>query len=71
MIHLITYGNHTFERSKYRLYKEANNVGWFDTITVYGLKDLDNNFKNHFKNILQQPRVGGYWIWKYYVIKKT
>lgn len=70
MIHLITYSNHKFEGSKYRLYKEANNVGWFDTITAYGVEDLDNNFKNHFKNILEQPRGGGYWIWKYYFIKK-
>ena len=37
MIHLITYSNHKFEGSKYRLYKEANNVGWFDTITAYAV----------------------------------
>lgn len=55
---------------KKRLCKQANNVGWFDTVTEYGPEDLDNEFKLKFKNILQQSRGGGYWIWKSYIIKK-
>lgn len=42
MIHLITYGDDKFKRSKERLKKEAENTGWFDTITVYEPKDLDD-----------------------------
>jgi hypothetical protein len=70
MIHLITYGNNIFERAKKRLYKEAKESKWFDTITLYGPKDLDNEFKKRFKNILNKRRGGGYWIWKSHIIKK-
>jgi hypothetical protein len=70
MIHLITYGNHKFEKSKKRLHKEAIDTGWFDTVTVYGPEDLDNDFKERFELILKQSRGGGYWIWKSHIIKK-
>lgn len=70
MIHLITYGNDRFKNSKQRLKTEAKNSGWFDTITVYEPNDLDNQFKEKFKSILDQPRIGGYGIWRPYIIKK-
>tara|TARA_B100001758_G_C18304522_1_gene554293 strand:+ start:221 stop:937 length:717 start_codon:yes stop_codon:yes gene_type:complete len=70
MIHLITYGNKKFSDSKKRLCNEAKATNWFDTITVYGPEDLDDEFTLKFKNILEQPRGGGYWIWKSYIIKK-
>ena len=69
-IHFITYGNDKFKNSKKRLYNEANATGWFDTITTYGPQDLDNDFKQKFKNILNKPRIAGYGIWRPYIIKK-
>jgi hypothetical protein len=70
MIHLITYSDDKYENAKKILYKEAKNTGWFDTITLYGPDDLDDQFKNKFKNILKMRRGAGYWIWKSYIIKK-
>jgi len=70
MINFITYGSSGFSRAKKRLCGEAIATGWFDSITRYGSNDLDNDFKDKFKNILQQNRGGGYWIWKPYIIKK-
>jgi hypothetical protein len=70
MIHLITYSNHNYSNSKRRLCVEANNTGWFDTVTAYGPADLDDEFKTKFKDILSKPRGGGYWIWKCHIIKK-
>lgn len=70
MIHLITYGNKKFSDSKKRLCNEAKATNWFDTITVYGPEDLDNDFNLKFKNILNQPRIAGYGIWRPYIIKK-
>jgi hypothetical protein len=70
MIYLITYGNNKFELSKQRLFKQAINVKWFDKVEMYGPNDLDNNFKNKFKNILDKPRIGGYGIWRPYIINK-
>lgn len=70
MIHFITYGDEAFENAKRRIYNEAKQSGWFDTITIYGPQDLDENFKHNFKNILSQKKGAGYWIWKSYIIKK-
>ena len=70
MIHLITYGDKNFVKSKVRFFNEANDTGWFDTITLYGPEDIDNDFKENFKDILSMERGGGYWIWKPYFIKK-
>ena len=70
MIHLITFGNNSYINAKTRLCNEANDVGWFDSITSYGPEDLDEDFKNQFRNILNQSRGAGYWIWKSYIIKK-
>lgn len=70
MIHLITYGDSRFIRAKKRLCEESIATGWFDSITTYSPNDLDNDFTDKFKTILQQNRGGGYWIWKPYFIKK-
>ena len=70
MIHLITYGNDNFKNAKVRLCQEATNTGWFDTITSYGPDDLNNDFKEKFKDILNKSRGGGYWIWKSHIIKQ-
>lgn len=70
MYHLITYGDLKFNNAKKRLVKEAYNTNWFDTITSYGPEDLDDEFKFRFKEILKQPRIGGYGIWRPYIINK-
>jgi hypothetical protein len=70
MIHLITYGCDKYEKSKNLLYNEALTSGWFNSISVYGPKDLDNEFQTRFKDVLNQPRGSGYWIWKVYIINK-
>ena len=70
MIHLITYANDKCADAKTRLCNEAVATGWFDTIAACGPEDLDSDFNEKFKNILQCSRGGGYWIWKPYIIKK-
>ncbi len=70
VVHFITYGDNNFKNSKKRLEQEAKNVGWFDSISVFGPEDLDNEFKTRFKDVLKHSKGGGYWIWKPYIIKK-
>jgi hypothetical protein len=70
MIHFITYGDSGFAETKKRLLNQATCVGWFDTTTAYGTEDLDDDFKEKNKHILELPRGGGYWIWKPYIIHK-
>jgi hypothetical protein len=69
-IHFISYGNHVFNNSKKRLYKEANDSGWFETINIYGPEFLSDSFKNDFGDILEKKKGGGYWIWKFDIIKQ-
>ena len=69
-IHLISYGNNRFKNSKKRIYNEAKNSNWFNTINIYGPENLSEEFKNEFNDILQKPRGAGYWIWKFDIIKK-
>jgi hypothetical protein len=70
MIHLITYGDDKYARSKSRLNNEANSTGWFDSVTLYGSGDLDDEFKSNVGNVLNQRRGGGYWTWKPYIVQK-
>lgn len=37
MIHLITYGDNKYSKSKQRLYNQAHNTGWFDTMRQVSL----------------------------------
>lgn len=69
-IHLISYGDNKYTMSKKRLFNEAKQTKWFDSITFYSPNDLDNDFKEKFSHILNQKRGGGYWIWKINIIQK-
>ena len=67
-IHFITYGNDKFINAKARILKEAEDFDEFKTIKGYGPEDLPDDFKEKFKNILSQPRGGGYWIWRHVIL---
>ena len=67
-IHFISYGDQIYRRAKDRIYKEAMNTNWFDTIKCYEKKDLPNDFVKEFDDLLLMDRGGGYWIWKFYII---
>ena len=67
-IHFITYGDNNFVQSKKRILNEANEFGEFKTIKGYGPEDLSEDFKEKYKEVLNMPRGGGYWIWKLYII---
>ena len=69
-IHFITYADENFSKSKKRILKEAEEFGEFSTITGYGPEDLDDNFKEKYKDILKEKRGGGYWIWRPYILNK-
>ena len=69
-IHFITYGDDNFKKSKARILKEAEEFGEFTTIRGYGPEDLDDNFKEKYKDILKESRIAGYGIWRPYIIKE-
>lgn len=65
----ITYGNSTYEKSKQRIIKEAQNLNLFNQIIAYGPDNLSNEIK--LSPLFQYKKGGGYWIWKSYIIKET
>jgi len=70
-IHFITYGNERFKKSKQRLVSEAIRFGEFASIKAYGPEDLPFDFSQRYKQILEQPRGGGYWIWRPVILNDT
>lgn len=68
MIHFISYGNKNFNNSKKRIFREAIQCGWFNSVTMYNPKILDKDFVKKFKYILNCNRGGGFWLWKPYII---
>jgi len=67
-ISFITYGNENFHQARERIGKEARDMGIFKTIKLYSPDDLSQEFKKKVTYTLGQPRGGGYWIWKPYII---
>lgn len=68
--HLITYGDDKYKNSMSKLISEALNTEWFDTIESYNPNKLSKDFRERYKNILSFPKGGGYWIWKFDVIRQ-
>ena len=68
-VHFRTYGDALYENSKRRIVRQARDTGWFATAAALGPSDLPAAFVTHFRDVLALPRGGGYWIWKFAVIK--
>ena len=69
-IYFLTYGDENYKVSSKRLVREARRFGCFREIYSCNKKDLDQQFKLQFKDVLNQRRGAGYWIWKPYLINK-
>jgi hypothetical protein len=65
----VSYGDKKFEKSKKRIYEEAENCKLFQKIKIYSEEDLTEKFKSDFSYLLQFIRGGGYWIWKFFVFQ--
>ena len=68
-IHFITYGDDKYKQSRERICNEAKDSNWFNQVKYFTNNDYDTDFYNKYKQILDLPRGGGYWIWKPYFIK--
>jgi hypothetical protein len=66
----INYANGKYFESQKYCSHTAKLVG-FDEVISYNYNDIDDNFKEKNKNILEQKRGAGYWLWKPYIINKT
>ena len=68
--HFITYGDEKFRLSKMRLYREAKNSKFFDSIKIYGPEDISETFKKNIGYALKQKRRGGYYAWESFILSK-
>ena len=67
--HLIVFGTDDYQNSINSLIKSSS--GYFDEFHIFSKKNIDDEFYEKNKNILDQRRGAGYWLWKPYFILKT
>ena len=72
----VTYGNAAYAQARERLAAEARELGLFSNVIVEtDLIEYDPDFAlaladADFKEVYEQRRGGGYWLWKPYVVLK-
>jgi hypothetical protein len=70
MKYYINYADDAFKYKQNFSLKMAKAKGGFDDVIGYIRGDIDKEFYKKNKKILDQPRGGGYWLWKSYFINK-
>lgn len=68
MKYFINYADKRFEKSQRFGLRMAHLNGRFDEVIGFNDKDIDPTFYDKNRNILNQRRGGGYWLWKPYFI---
>lgn len=69
-IYGISYASRHFNDRYNIITNLANQCGLFDTFKCFREQDIDNSFKEKYKEIWNISKGGGYWIWKPYIISK-
>ena len=66
----VTYGNTPrYDAARARIIKQALHTGWFDYIEPYTQQNLSIEFQKEFADILSMKKGGGYWIWRFDVLR--
>lgn len=70
-IYGISYASRHFDDRYNNITKLGNQCGLFDTFKCFKEQDIDNDFKEKYKEVWNMSqRGGGYWIWKPYIISQ-
>ena len=69
-IYGISYASRNFKNRYEVVNKLGNDSGLFNNFKCFNEIDIDNEFKEKYKEIWNSHRGGGYWIWKPYIILK-
>ncbi len=72
---MVKYHFITFATPDYMSFAQANvktaiEVGGFDTAKIYTMDDIDDNYKKRNLHFFKYKRLGGYAVWKPYIILK-
>jgi GR25 family glycosyltransferase involved in LPS biosynthesis len=68
---LINYTNRNEIENRKRIKDSAMSIGGFTSVIEYNPNDIDEEFREKNKQILETVRGGGLWLWKPYFILKT
>lgn len=68
-IHFLTFVSSNFTTTLSRIKTEAEDSGFFDTITCLSELDLPMQYRNEHQ-VNKESRGFGYWIWKSYITKE-
>lgn len=75
-IHFITFGDIKYKNSLKRIEQEANNLGIFESVTIYTPEKISEEFYKkynmiyNYASLYDKNKGAGYWIWKFYIIPK-
>ena len=71
MLYFLVYNDNTHNNYLDKLLKSVKIYGEQFNIIIFKKSDIDNDFIEKNKSILNCKRGGGYWLWKPYIINKT
>jgi hypothetical protein len=67
---LFNYAHNKFLNSQVHNSETGLKIGNFDKVYQFRFEDIDKDFYEKNKHILNQHRGAGYWLWKYYFAVK-
>jgi hypothetical protein len=68
--HFITFATSEFMTFAEQNVKSALKLGGFDTAKIYTMNDIDSYYIKQNANLFKHKRLGGYAVWKPYIIYK-
>lgn len=68
--HFITFATPDFMSYAKENVNSALSIGGFDYAKIYTMEDIDEHYKIKNKSLFQYKRLGGYAVWKPYIIFK-
>jgi hypothetical protein len=71
MLYFLVYNDNTHHDYIVKLLQSVEIYGKEFKIIIFEKNDIDNEFVNKNKSILNCARGGGYWLWKSYIINET
>jgi len=69
-IYGVSYSSRNFQNRFNKIIESGKSSGLFNEFKCFTEEDIDNDFKEKYKEVWNSNRGGGYWIWKPYIISK-
>ena len=71
MIYAVNYADKNYATAQRFNSWSAKHIVGVDKVYAFTPNDIEYDFYEEHKDILELPRGGGYWLWKPYIINKT